>query len=597
VLYSLCSESNCADGANPYAGLIQDAAGNLYGTTQYGGANGYGTIFKLDSAGQLKVLYNFCSVDGAKCTDGYEPYAGLTQDAAGNLYGTTPLGGANTAANGGYGGGVVFKLALLMTPTVTVTPSSSSITKTQALSVTVGVSGGSGNPTPTGTVTLTSGSYNSGAATLNSGSATIDIPAGSLAVGTDTLTATYSGDSNYNTATGTASVTVMNLVSTNTTLTLSSSTVTVGSSSPITLTADVKPTSGSGTPTGTVTFFNGTTQLGQVALASGTATFNYNPSSLTVGTYPITATYSGDSNFAASTAPPSTLTVTNLVSTNTTLTLSSSTVTVGSSSPITLTADVKPTSGSGTPTGTVTFFNGTTQLGQVTLASGTASYSYKISSLAVGTYPITVVYGGDPNFASSTSSPQTLTVQATPPSFTVGGTAVSVSPGATTGNNSTITVTPSGGFTGSVTLTAVVTSSPTGATDLPTFSFGATSPVSITGANAETATLTITTTAPTSAALAHSAHPGIRWYAGGTTLAFGLLFGISIPRRRRGWRTRMGALVFLVLLIAGSLACGSGSSGTSSTGNPGTTPGAYTITVTGTSGSTTAKGSVTLTVQ
>jgi len=270
---------------------------------------------------------------------------------------------------------------------------------------------------------------------------------------------------------------------------------------------------------------------------------------------------------------------------------------------VAITAKVAPTTGAGTPTGTITFFNGTTQLSQVALLSGTASFSYNTSSLAVGTYPITATYSGDSSFAASTAPPSTLTVQAVPPSFTVAGTAVSVSPGATTGNTSTITLTPSGGFTGSVTLTAALTSSPTGAQDLPTVSFGTTSPVSITGASAVTATLTIATTAPTNAALVRPAHPGARWYAGGTTLALGLIFGIGgvgigIPGRRRSWRTRLGALAFLLILIGGLLACGSsGSGGGGGGGNPGTTPGAYTVTLTGTSGSTTATGTVTLAVQ
>jgi uncharacterized repeat protein (TIGR03803 family) len=101
VLYNFCSQANCADGYAPYAGLIEDASGNLYGTTDSGGANNGGTVFKLDSAGNYTILYNFCSQ--ANCTDGYAPYAGLIEDASGNLYGTTFLGGANN-------GGTVFKL-------------------------------------------------------------------------------------------------------------------------------------------------------------------------------------------------------------------------------------------------------------------------------------------------------------------------------------------------------------------------------------------------------------------------------------------------------------------------------------------------------
>ena len=125
-------------------------------------------------------------------------------------------------------------------------------------------------------------------------------------------------------------------------------------------------------------------------------------------------------------------------------------------------------------------------------------------------------------------------------------------------------------------------------------SFGSTSPVSITGSSAGTAILTITTSAATSGALAYPRRRAVGLYtAGGTGLAFVLLIGI--PARGRSRQTRLGILIFLLIFIGGFIACGSG--GRSGGGNPGTTPGAYTVTVTGTSGSTTAKGPVTLTVQ
>ncbi len=234
----------------------------------------------------------------------------------------------------------------------------------------------------------------------------------------------------------------------------------------------------------------------------------------------------------------------------------------------------------------------TVLLAQVTqTATATAT---GISPVGTGTHMVDASYPGDSIFGASISSTVGLTA-VPPPGFTVGGTAVSVRPGATTGNTSTITVTPSGGFTGSVALTATVTSSPAGAQDLPMLSFGSTSPVTITSATAGTATLTIATTAATSGALAYPVRPGIRWYtAGGATLAFVLLAGI--PVRGRNWRTRLGLLVFLVTLTGGFIACGSGSGGGGG-GNPGTTPGTYTVTVTGTSGSTTATNTVTLTVQ
>ena len=107
VLYSFCPQSGCADGLRPYAGLIMDASGNLYGTTDEGGAKGYGSVFELvNSSGTYseKVLYSFCSQ--SNCADGELPYAGVIMDAAGNLYGTTSWGGATV---GGYYG-TVFEL-------------------------------------------------------------------------------------------------------------------------------------------------------------------------------------------------------------------------------------------------------------------------------------------------------------------------------------------------------------------------------------------------------------------------------------------------------------------------------------------------------
>ena len=87
------------DGANPFSGLIPDTAGNLYGTTSDGGAFGRGTVFKLDRTGAETVLYSFTGKNG----DGAQPHAGLIRDASGNLYGTTYIGGSADK-------GTVFKL-------------------------------------------------------------------------------------------------------------------------------------------------------------------------------------------------------------------------------------------------------------------------------------------------------------------------------------------------------------------------------------------------------------------------------------------------------------------------------------------------------
>ena len=117
ILYAFCSLSNCGDGAYPGSSLIFDQAGNLYGTTEGGGSTacgtGCGTAFKLthNSNGSWteSVLYAFCSLTG--CRDGQRPYfAGLIFDQAGNLYGTTAFGGSVTECRGDGGCGVAFEL-------------------------------------------------------------------------------------------------------------------------------------------------------------------------------------------------------------------------------------------------------------------------------------------------------------------------------------------------------------------------------------------------------------------------------------------------------------------------------------------------------
>ncbi len=91
TLYSFCSQSSCADGANPSAALIQATDGNFYGTASSGGANGEGTVFKITPKGNLTTLYSFCSQ--SSCADGANPSAALIQATDGNFYGTASSGG------------------------------------------------------------------------------------------------------------------------------------------------------------------------------------------------------------------------------------------------------------------------------------------------------------------------------------------------------------------------------------------------------------------------------------------------------------------------------------------------------------------------
>ena len=107
TLYTFCSQTGCTDGARPFDGLVKGSDGNFYGTTWSGGAGGGGAIFKITPAGTLTTPYSFCSQ--SDCTDGASPFAGLVQATDGKFYGTSEQGG--TVGNcGGNGCGTVFSL-------------------------------------------------------------------------------------------------------------------------------------------------------------------------------------------------------------------------------------------------------------------------------------------------------------------------------------------------------------------------------------------------------------------------------------------------------------------------------------------------------
>jgi uncharacterized repeat protein (TIGR03803 family) len=93
------------DGAEPFAGLVRDSAGNLYGTTYYGGTNDLGVVFKLDRTNKETILHTFTGPP-----DGAGPDGALFLDASGNLYGTTSLGGETSACSVGNGCGTVYQL-------------------------------------------------------------------------------------------------------------------------------------------------------------------------------------------------------------------------------------------------------------------------------------------------------------------------------------------------------------------------------------------------------------------------------------------------------------------------------------------------------
>ena len=518
-----------ADGASPTAALILDQTGSFYGTTGWGSspnancAGKCGAVFKLtpQSGGGWteSTLYSFQGN-----ADEQSPTAGLIFDSTGDLYGAT---------SGGFppSGGTVFELS----------PSSGGGWTENALYTFQG--------------TLLNG--------WTSNAGLIFDESGNL-YGTTSFGGSSAGSANC-----------------------------IGNGT-------------MGAPNGCGTVF----ELSSASGGGWTERVLYNFQGNADGGYPGAALISDQSGNLYSTASGGASSNCNggcgvvfelspipsgTAATTTTLSLAPSSVSAGSTGPVVMTATIAPTSGSGTPTGTATFFNGSTQIATSTLSSGVTTLNYNASSLAAGTYSITATYSGDNTFAGSTSSAQTLTV--TKPTYSMSATAVTVSPGAS--GSSTVTVSSTNGYAGTVTLACAVTSSPTGATDLPTCTSNQTATLSSNTTSA-TATVTVNTTAASSSALTWpQVGKGRKWAGAGGGAALAVLIILWMPRRRRNCQSLLGILV-LMTAFGAAAGCGGGGGGTTPPpSNPGTTAGTYTITLTGTgndSAKTTATTTFTLTV-
>ena len=261
-------------------------------------------------------------------------------------------------------------------------------------------------------------------------------------------------------------------------------------------------------------------------------------------------------------------------------------------------------SGSGAvPTGTVQFLSGGISLGApITLSNGAATTPAESFS-ATGTYSITAQYSGDSNYNAATSNTFGLMVTAAPPpSFTLSAPALTISaPGATTGNTSTITITDQNGFSGSVSVVCSVVYAGTGtANDLPTCALSNNGSVALSSSTpSATVTATITTTAASSAHSIPFPQP-FRWAEGGG-VAFACLLFLPVGVRRITFlkgsygKSLVWSLMLLAVLTV-VVGCGGSTSTPTQPANPGTTAGAYTVTITGASGSTTAQTTFTLTV-
>ena len=254
-----------------------------------------------------------------------------------------------------------------------------------------------GSGTPTGTVTFElSGAPIGDPVALSNGQATSE-SLSNLTPGMYAITAIYSGDVDFLTSTGSSNQEV-GLATTTTTLATSPNPSTYTQA--VTLTATVSVVApGSGTATGTVDFYNGPYLLGS-ALLDGSGQASITTSSLPLGTDNLSASYVGDADFLPSQSAAVSQAV-GVIPTTTSLATSPNPSSFGQA--VTLTATVAPRSPfGGTPTGTVTFFNGATTLGTGTLSGGQATLS--VSKLAVGNDQVEASYSGDGTYGGSATA-------------------------------------------------------------------------------------------------------------------------------------------------------------------------------------------------
>ncbi len=375
-------------------------------TVTGGGATPSGTATFKDGG----VAIAGCGTAGAVTLSGGVATCTVTYATVGSHTITAPYSGDSNYSSAA--GNSLTETVGPGTATDTVTSSANPSNPNHAVTYTATVTGG--GTTPTGTVTFKDGGVaiatcgTSGTVTLSSGVATCTVTY--TTAGSHSITAAYSGDSNYTAAAGnTVSQSVVLLTPTDT-VTSAQNPTTIGHA--LTYTATV--TGAGSTPTGTVTFKDGGVAIagcgtaGAVTLSAGVATCSVTYAS--AGSHTITAAYSGDSNYIA--AAGNTLTETVLSTSSTTVAANYNPVAANAS--VTFTATV---TGSGaTPTGSVTFQSGGIAIsgcgssGTVTLSGGVATCT--VSFATAGSRSITAVYGGDSNYAGSTSSALSETVSA-----------------------------------------------------------------------------------------------------------------------------------------------------------------------------------------
>ena len=540
----------------PLAAAENDANCNASGPPQNS------CIFNDDTHGNNNVP----GQAGAAATPGYDLATGLGSVNAANLvanWGSVGLRGTTTT--------------LALSPTI--------ITHGQSVTATASVAPATGTGTPTGEVALVTG----GPGDLNLGSLTggqIASAVLSLPGGSYTATATYGGDGTYGPSTSSGVAVTVNPEPS--TLAFSTSETNITYSQVLALQASVAGASKQGNATGTVTLsdtFNGNSATLTTVPLNSQSNLTVPETALALGTHQLSASYSGDPSFKASSAGPVTITVTK----GPTATLLSVPTGAPPNTAVVLQAFVYPTQGVAFPTGSVQFFDGTTALGSpVALNDELATLT--TTQLSNGANSLTAEYSGDSNFSSSTSPAAAVFVGN--PDFQIAVNPGNVTVSSATPGTAKILVSPGPGlgFVGTVSFGCSGQPSGTSCTFQP-------ASLNLDGFTPQTTSLTISIASGSASASASR----------GESLLAGLVRGVGVACVFfLGWtgrrRTRLGNMLVLFILLGVAMGCGGGGSNppatsTTTSSNPSTTN-SYVLVVTaaGGSGASAVSHSVSLSV-
>jgi subtilase family serine protease len=469
---------------------------------------------------------------------------------------------------------------LTIVPNTTAPISGGTVTVTGTVTATNPGSTNLGADAPTGTVTVNLDGVAAGSALLTttagvtSASVTVTAPAS----GSHAIQGVYAGDTNYNASTSPSVTLVVAKAASVTTLSATPGVITNGVAEVFTATVAAASATATAIPGGSVSFFdNNTTLLGTVAVSSGTAILT--TSSLSgAAAHSVTAIFSGDANFTASTSS-AVVFVSNLLPVTVTLVESSSVLTPNA--PVTLTATVTPVTAppatsEQNPSGFVLFFaNDILISGQVPVLQGagdTGVASTTVPHILAGQYIITARYSGDPTFAPGVSNG--LTLNAEDFKISCDSTNITMTQGSTQSVN--CAVASLGGLAGPIQVVCNEQNAPALGAIACSFSPGT---VNSTGSTV----LTVITTKGNVSRNAQPPKPGQSPWAAtaGLTLAFAGLLLSPIGRRARWVRGRGGKLLSMAILLAGLVGAGLGCSNTVTiTNNNGTPLGTHTLQIT-----------------